>query len=501
MNADVVIVGAGPVGLMLACELRLAGVDVLVVERRETGTQGESRAPGINARTLEILSQRGLGTRFRDIGRIMNAVVFSGMPVLPGVVDPEWPDGLIIAQSKTESILAERAVESGARLCWSTELLHLTQNAQGVELTVQTDGKVSTIRAQYVVGCDGGHSVVRRLSHIKFPGEDPQSHWLVADVKLDEPPADGTPFGRNERIGSFQVSRVEPDWYRISLMTVQLPVDRTAPVTLEELRQAMLEGIGTDYGLTEARWMSRFTDGFRQAEHYRNGRVFIAGDAAHIHSPIGGQGLNLGIQDAVNLGWKLAAVLNYGASPELLDSYESERQPAGCDAINLARGQTLLIKPGRQAEALRATIERLIAIPEVVQELAGEQSGLALQYAWGKNQHPLLGRRMPDMCVLLEGQRTKLYELMKDGRPLWIQFGSNISLDAPASWQDWVKTVRVESLPGEEGFNWRFPVYGSVPAIRAVLIRPDGYVAGISDVNVTDMETMQPASEILTYLG
>lgn len=477
---QVIIVGAGPAGLMLACELRLNGVEVVIIERRARGTIGESRAPGINARTMEIFSQRGLAEQFRAKGRALSAVLFSGLPMDPEAIDPGWPGALILPQHETERILAERAKELGVAIRWSTELVHLTQDHTGVELFVQTAGKVTTLRAQYVAGCDGGHSVVRRACGTRFDGDDPLSHWLVADVQLDSPPSESNSFGRNMRVGTYQVSRIEGDWYRVSLMKVVAPTDRNGPVTHEELRQAMIEGLGTDYGLREARWMSRFSDGFRQVEQYRYGRVFFVGDAAHTHAPIGGQGLNLGIQDALNLGWKLAAVIRHHSSEDLLNSYHAERHPIAEAVLQLARAQTVLIKPGRQTDALRDVVSKMLAAPETTRYLAGMLSGLALHYSWGEGLHPLVGRRMPNMQISTDRDALDIFSLMISGRPLLLQFSPKAHTSIPERFVSWVDCIDIRPSKGKEFFNWDLPVFGTVPAIDSAFVRPDGYVAWVS---------------------
>lgn len=479
LDEQVVVVGAGPTGLMLACELKLAGADVTVIEKRPSGT-GESRAPGINARTMEIFELRGLAAQFRGAGRALPAVLFSGIPMAPKKHSPGWPDALILPQHETERILRLRAAELGVTIHWSSELVHLIQDRQGVGLSIEADGQQHDLRAQYVVGCDGGHSSVRRACGARFDGDDALSHWLVADVKLAAPPGEGQAFGRNTRVGTYQVSQVEPGWFRVSLMTVAAPQDRNSPVTLEELRQAMLAGLGTDHGLQSARWMSRFTDGFRQAENYRHGRVFLAGDAAHTHAPIGGQGLNLGIQDALNLGWKLAAVLTRGVDDTLLDTYQRERHPVAQAALQMTKAQTALIKPGKQIDALREVVAKMLAVPEVGLDLAGTLSGLSLQYPWGMGQHPLLGRRMPNLMLTTAGEQRDVYSFMHQARPLLLNFGGGGQAAVPARWRTLVDGVDAQVHLGDHPSIWQLPATGAVPALSAALVRPDGYIAWVS---------------------
>lgn len=478
-SSQVIVVGAGPTGLMLAAELSLGGADVTVIEQRSTGTFGESRAPGINARTMEIFGQRNLAQRFLERGRQLPAVLFSGLPMMPKEVDPDWPDALILPQSETERILGERVEELGVPIRWSTELLHLAQDTFGVDLIVDDGGEARALRAQYVVGCDGGHSAVRRICGLAFPGDDPVSHWIVADVQLGNPPNERESFGRNTRIGTYQVSRAEPDWYRVSLMKLAAPNDRNAPVTLDELRQAMLEGLGTDYGLLKARWMSRFADGCRQVDQYRHGRVFLAGDAAHTHSPIGGQGLNLGIQDAVNLGWKLGAVVAGASAEPLLDTYHQERHPVAERVLELARAQTALIKPGHQIDALRNVVGMWLDIPEVMRGMAGTLSGLALRYPWGADLHPLVGRRMPNLSLLTDHGKQDTFTLMHSARPLLLSFNQTKGTVVPDRWISAVDYFEVSPDVDGNSLNWHLPVLGSIPALAAAFVRPDGYVAWV----------------------
>lgn len=480
-TSEVIVAGAGPTGLMLACELKLMGVDVVVIEKRPAGT-GESRAPGINARTLEVLDQRGLAKQFRERGKPLPGVLFSGMLMSPSQIDPGWPDALILPQHETEKLLIERATELGVKIHRSVELIHLVQDADGVNLVVLDRDQINNMSARYVVGCDGGHSAVRSACKAKFVGDDPLSHWVVADVQLDTPPDAKSAFGRNLRVGTYQVSRVEPDWYRVSVMKMTPPVDRSAPVTIDELRQAMFDGIGTDYGLRASRWMSRFTDGFRQAERYRIGRVFLAGDAAHTHAPIGGQGLNLGIQDAVNLGWKLAAVISHGSSTALLDTYHEERHSVAKAMMQMTKAQTALIKPGVQMEALRQAVARMIAVPEVAIDLSGQLSGLSLRYSWGEGHHPIVGRRMPNLPLIADGKGKDLFSLLHAGQSLLLNFLQSQKFSLPECWAKQLVCADVQFRAISDDQNWRLPVLGTVPALAAAFVRPDGYVAWVSAV-------------------
>ncbi len=462
------MVGAGPTGLMLACELKLAGVDVMVLEKRPAGTVGESRAPGINARTLESFAQRGLLERFLERGRLQPAVLFGAIPMFPARFDPRWPSGLILAQYETERILTGWATELDVPIRFSTSVVGLRHDDTGVDVLADGDSGWETMRGEFLVGCDGGRSVVRSLSAIPFTGQDPVSHWLVADARLDRPP--DSPFGRSRRVGTFQISRTEPWWFRITVMRVTPPVDRSVPVSLQELRGVMLEGLGDDYGLREARWMSRFSDGFRQAGQYRKGRVLLAGDAAHTHSPVGGQGLNLGIQDAVNLGWKLAAAL-HGAPDRLLDSYHRERYPVAQAVMQLTKAQTSLMKPGTQTDALREVLVELLAMREVTERLCAALSGLAIRYSLG-DEHPLLGCRMPNLALQTPGGDTDVYHFLRQARPVLLNLGAQGLTSALAPWERQVEYVEATTVLSTE--DWR------LPPVDAIFVRPDGYVAWVN---------------------
>ncbi len=496
----VIITGAGPTGLMLACELRLRGVSVALFERRAQGTTGASRAPGIHARTMEILAMRGLATRFKDAGTPLPFVLFSGLQMHPQSLDPGWPDGLILPQHQTERFLLERALALGVSIHWSTELLYFKQDEDQVSVFVQQQGSVKAFSAAYLAGCDGGNSVVRKLCGETFSGDDPLSHWLVADVQLDTPPSAETAFGRNLRIGTYQVTGIEGDWYRVSLLTLGQPRDRYAPVTLDELRQAMIEGIGTDFGLRAARWLSRFGDSFRQVNQYRYQRVFLLGDAAHTHSPIGGQGLNLGIQDAFNLGWKLALVTQGHAPDSLLDTFNTERHEAGAAVLQIARAQTALIKPGSQIEALRELIADIIQVPEVTLRLSRLFSGLGFRYSWAAGQHPLMGQRVPDFGLIVPDGVKSLYEHMQNGRPVLLHFGAADQPVLPASYAARIDQFEAVLPADEDVLTWQLPVTGAVPACTHVLIRPDGVVAWAQSKAAPDAPDQLYAA-LQTWLG
>ncbi|SEH29686.1 2-polyprenyl-6-methoxyphenol hydroxylase [Chryseobacterium culicis] len=487
---DVIVVGAGPTGLMLASELKLQGASVAVIERRAHGTSSESRAPGINARTMEILGMRGLAEDFKALGKPLEAVLFSGLMMMPKKWDDLWPDALILPQHQTEKLLREYAEKLGVIFHWSTELIDFYQDENEVKVHVKKDNEVQQLNALYLAGCDGGRSKVREICGASFTGEDPQSHWIVADVELKNPPAENQRFGRNSRIGTYQVSSVEEGWFRVSLMKIQPPLDQRAKVTLEELRQAMLEGIGTDFGLVSARWMSRFTDSFRQVSQYRFQRILLLGDAAHTHSPIGGQGLNLGIQDAVNLGWKLAWSAKGLADEKLLDTFNEERHPVGALVLKMAKAQTALIKPNPQIEALRSVVGDLLISPESTLKISRILSGLGIQYSFGAGLHPLVGQRMPDVELVVNGIPTSLYALMHSGKGIVLNLNDDISFSVPEIYKKQVETIRAVSHISTINNQWKLSAVGEVPVVSQLLIRPDGFVAWTNADETTGPENI-----------
>ncbi|MGW0702202.1 FAD-dependent monooxygenase [Streptomyces sp. NPDC002867] len=471
--ADVIIAGAGPTGLMLACELRLAGVDVLVLERLAERS-GESRAGGLHARSVELLDQRGIADRFLAAGRTGPLAHFSFIPLDIANLPTRHPYALALHQSRVEQLLEERAHELGVRLRRSAEVVGLRQGGTGVEVRIAGAGGTELLRADYLVGCDGGRSAVRRLAGIGYPGTPATVTALLGDVVLADPPAGIVfgPEGRREH-GSFMIFDSDvPGTHRVITMEFDKVTSRDTPVTLETLRQACLRIAGTDFGMHSPHWLSSFSDAARQADRYREGRVLLAGDAAHIHFPSSGQGMNLGLQDAVNLGWKLAAVVRGQAPQELLDSYHAERHPATERMLVSTRAQTALWRPDAQTEALREVFGSLVRFEDANRYLGGACTQLDVHYAVDDG-HPALGRRMPDLDVKTPSGQTRVFELMHAGRPVLLDLtgrpGLRTALDG---WTDRVDLVEAE-CPDE---RWTYPVIGDVPAPRAVLIRPDGHV-------------------------
>jgi 2-polyprenyl-6-methoxyphenol hydroxylase-like FAD-dependent oxidoreductase len=434
MTQSVVIAGGGPTGLMLACELRLAGVDVLVLERLAEPS-GESRAGGLHARTLEVLDQRGMLEPFLAEGRELQAGHFAGLWLDFRDFPTRYPYLLMILQRRVERLLEARARELGVRIRRETEVATIEQHAGGVRIN-------GTIEAEYVVGCDGGRSTVRRLAGIDFPGTAATMTAILGDVELTDPP-DGPVFQQRRAGGNYSVLDFEPGWYRVTTNEFGVVADRDSPITADELRSALRRIAGTDFGLHSPRWISRYNDAARQAACYRHGRVLLAGDAAHIHYPAGGQGLNTGVQDAVNLGWKLAAVLQGRAADALLDTYHDERHPVGARVLQNTRAQTALTRPDPQTGALRETMADLIAMPEVNRRLGLMVSGLDIRYDLGDGAgHRAEDRDLPD--------GTRLYRHLHHGRPL---------------------------LLGEVGAAGVENVDGTA---EPMLIRPDGHVAWVA---------------------
>lgn len=465
MDTDVVIAGGGPTGLMLACELRLAGVEVTVVERVvQRGT--ESRAGGLHSRTMEVLDQRGLADQVLAVPetRSMPNSHFAGLWMDVSDFPTRFPGQVLLLQHRVERILAERAEATGVRLCRGVEVTGLTTHKEAVEVSTR-DGSV--VRARYLVGCDGGRGLVRELAGIAFPGTAATMTGTLGDVELDDPPVEWI-FLRRVEQGDYSVLPLEPGWYRVMVSDHHRVAPRDESVTLESLRADVIRMAGTDFGMRSPRWLSRFTDTARLAERYRVGRVLLAGDAAHIHLPAGGQGLNVGIQDAVNLGWKLGAVVRGRAPESLLDTYELERRPVAAAVLRNTRAQTALLRPGPHTDALREMFGGLLADDQTREGIGCLINGLDIRYPVDDGDDPLLGRRMPDVDLETDNGTTRVAELLRTGRPLFLDLGAGLStIDHRVD----VVSAKVTDT------EWCLPVVGSVPVPEAVLIRPDGHIA------------------------
>jgi 3-(3-hydroxy-phenyl)propionate hydroxylase len=469
----VVIAGGGPTGLMLAGELALAGVDVVIVERRTSQAVDGSRAGGLHSRTIEVLDQRGIAERFLGAGQVHPAVRFAGTALDISDFPTRHNYVLALWQSHFEPILADWVGELGVPILRERQVVGFAQDDTGVD--VELSGG-SSLRAGYLVGCDGGRSVVRKAAGIDFAGLDPSTSWMIAQVEMDEEPEIGM---RPEGGGIGPVNRVDGGGpYGVVLKEQQ--VDHTGEPTLPDLREALAVAYGTDFGAHDASWISRFTDMSRQAASYRQGRVLLAGDAAHVHPPQGGQGLNTGVQDAVNLGWKLAQVVNTTSPESLLDTYHAERHPVGARVLHNTMAQVALSSPGDRHQALRDIMVELLSMDEPRKRFAGMISSLDIHYDLGEG-HPLLGRRMPDLDVQTADGPTRVFTLLHDARPVLLNFGGPDGFDM-SPWAN-----RVRSVDARHDGVWELPVLGEIPAPPAVLIRPDGHVAWAGDLKDTEL--------------
>jgi 3-(3-hydroxy-phenyl)propionate hydroxylase len=463
----VVIAGGGPTGLMLAAELALAGIDVAVVERRASQDLAGSRAGGLHSRTIEVLDQRGIADRFLSQGTVAQVAGFAWIPLDISDFPTRHNYGLGLWQNRIEQILAGWVGELGVPIYRSRDVTGFVQDDTGVDVEVSGG---QSLRAEYLVGCDGGRSLIRKAAGIEFSGWDPTISCLIAEVEVAEEPEWGL---RRDDKGIHALGKQE-DGEPVRVMVTEQHVGQTSEPTLRDLSEALIAVYGNDYGIHSPTSISRFTDMTRQAASYRDRRVLLAGDAAHIHSPTGGQGLNTGVQDAVNLGWKLAQVVN-GTSPEsLLDTYHAERHPVAARVLQNTMAQTVLLGSGERIDALRDTMSELLSMDEPRKRFAAMMSGLDIHYDLGEG-HPLLGRRMSDLDLVTEGGPLRVFTLLHDARPVLLNLGEPGAFDI-TPWADRVRLIDAEYV-GE----WELPVFGAVTAPTAVLIRPDGYVAWVGE--------------------
>jgi 3-(3-hydroxy-phenyl)propionate hydroxylase len=463
----VAIAGGGPTGMMLAGELALAGVDVAVLERRPGQELIGSRAGGLHSRAIEILDQRGIAERFLAEGQAVQTTRFGDAVLDIGDFPSRHPHGLGLWQNHIERIMAEWIGELGVSVRYGHEVVGLAQDDAGVGVELAGD---RSLRAQYLVGCDGGCSRIRKAAGIDFPGWEATTSTLIAEVEMAAEPDYGI---RHSDVGISGLNRME-DGGPVRVVVTERELGTGDEPTMDELSEALVTVYGTDYGLHSPTWISRFTDATRQAAAYRKGRVLLAGDSAHIHSPAGGQGLQNGMQDAVNLGWKLAQVVNRTSPDSLLDTYQAERHPATARALQLTMAQTVLQRSEARIGALRETISELTEMEEPRKHLGGLLSGLGIRHDLGEG-HPLLGRRMPDLDLLTADGPLRVYSLLHRARPALVNLGEPGAIDIEP-WAD-----RVQLVEAEYAGPWELPVLGAVPAPTTVLIRPDGHVAWVGD--------------------
>jgi 2-polyprenyl-6-methoxyphenol hydroxylase-like FAD-dependent oxidoreductase len=475
----VVIAGGGPTGLMLAGELALAGVDVVVVERRSSQELPGSRAGGLHARTIEVLDQRGIADRFLAEGQVAQVAGFARVPLDISDFPTRHNYGLGLWQNHIERILAGWVRELNVPIHYGVEATGFAQDDSGVDVTLSDD---RSLRSRFLVGCDGGRSVVRKAAGIEFPGWDPTTSSLIAQVEMAEEPELGI---RHDATGMHALGKVEYEIRdgevvydkggTVGVMLTEQHVGSTSEPTLQDLSEGLSAVYGTDYGIHSPTFISRFTDMTRQAAAYREGRVLLAGDAAHVHSPVGGQGLNTGVQDAVNLGWKLAQVVKQTSPDSLLDTYHAERHPVAARVLRNTMAQVALLRADHRIEALRETVSELLSMDEPRKRFAAMMSGLDIHYDLGEG-HPLLGRRMPDLELVAANGSLRVFTLLHDARPVLLNLGQPGGFDI-TPWAD-----RVQLLDATYVGAWELPVLGAVTAPEAVLIRPDGYVAWVGDV-------------------
>ena len=475
----VVVAGAGPTGLMLAGELALAGVDVVVVERRASPQLDGSRSRGLHSRTIEVLDQRGIADRFLAEGQPVQVQRFAGIALDISDFPTRHNYGLALAQSHFERILGGWVDELGVPIHRECAVTGLMQHDTGVTIEL-SDGQ--PLRAGYLVGCDGGRSTVRKAAGIEFPGWNPSVSSLLAEVEVRDEPMWGI---HRDEYGQHAMARTD-DGKRVGVLVSEPYSGQTGEPTLEDLSRSLIAVWGTDYGVHNPSWISRFTDMTRQAASYRKGRVLLAGDAAHVHYPIGGQGLGIGVQDAVNLGWKLAQVVT-GTSPDgLLDTYHSERHPVAARVLKNTMAQTALARSNERIEALRDILAEVLSMDEPRKRSAAEISGLDVRYDFGEG-HPLLGRRMPDLDVHTQSGPTRVFTLLHAAKPVLLNLGGPGGFDT----SPWSR--RVQFVDARYEGVWELPVIGVVQAPTAVLIRPDGYVAwvgaGSTDVGLGEAVT------------
>ncbi|MFC5749306.1 FAD-dependent monooxygenase [Actinomadura rugatobispora] len=476
MDASVIVIGAGPAGLMLAGELRLAGVDVIVLDRLGERT-GQSRAIGFTIRTMEVFDQRGLLPRFGEI-QTSFAGHFGGLPLDLGLLGSAHGAARNIPQTVTEAVLESWARQLGADVRRGWECTGFVEDAAGVTVT-SLDGRA--LRCRYLVGCDGGHSTVRRTGGFDFPGTPATIELFLADIRGVE--LEPRLAGAGTDTGMAMVAPLPGGVRRIIVGERGTPPQRrTGPPEFSEVADVWKRVVGSDISMAEPVWVSAFGDAARLVAQYRRGRVLLAGDAAHVHLPAGGQGMNTGIQDAVNLGWKLAAVVRGRAPETLLDTYHDERHEVGRALLSNTRAQSTVLLGGEEAEPLRDVLGDLLASTDAQRMLAARVSGLDITYDVGGGRHPLLGARIPPLRLEHAGRSTDAGELLRTGRGVLLDLAGNRILRRRA--RDWADRVDiVTATPRADGTS------GALEDTTALLLRPDGHVAWAAPGTDDDLRT------------
>jgi 2-polyprenyl-6-methoxyphenol hydroxylase-like FAD-dependent oxidoreductase len=475
-KCDVAIVGGGPTGMMLGAELRLAGVDAVILERRSDHELDGSRAGGLHSRAIELLDQRGAADRFLAEGQPVQIAWLGEAKLDMSDFPTRHPYGLALVQKHIERIMAGWIAELGVRVRYDSEVTGFAQDEAGVEIELADGGRV---HASYLVGCDGGRSRIRKGAGIDFPGAEATMSTLVAEAQMVDPEL-GIHRGP---LGVGGIGPMEGEEF-LKIVVPEARLETGDNPSLNDLRDALFTMYGSDFKVHSPTWISRFTDATRQAASYREGRVLLAGDAAHIHSPMGGQGIPNGMADAVNLGWKLAQVVK-GVSPEsLLDTYQEERHPAAAASLAYTMALNALSRVDPRTEALRDTIAEVSAMDEPRRHLGALASGLGVRYDLGEG-HPLLGRRVPDLDLVTADGPTTVYALLHEARPVLLNLGEAGAIDI-GGWADRVQLVDARC----EG-PWELPAIGVVDSPTAVLVRPDGHVAWVgagegADAGLTD---------------
>ncbi|MCD9592612.1 monooxygenase [Streptomyces sp. 8ZJF_21] len=502
MHADVIVVGAGPTGLMLACELALAGVRTRIIERR-TEPQRDSRALTLHPRSVELMDLRGLAPRFLALGRTVPGWHFAGLDTRLdfAALDSRHGYTLFLPQARTEFLLQERALELGVEITRGYESTGLRQDADGVEVQLRgPGGRGETLHARYAVGCDGGRSGVREAAGIAFPGADETLTGVLGDFAVVD--ADPTALDRARARGVL-VAPLDGGLTRLVYLDPErMRTPSGVPVSLEEFRTSLTRICGSDLGVAESRWLSRFGNATRLADGYRRGRVLLAGDAAHIHFPAAGQGLNTGLQDAMNLGWKLAAEINGWAPPGLLDGYDAERRPVGRAVTENTEVQTLLAeltlvpRYSRPTAALRGLLDELLGMPEVNRRIAGQVSALDTSYSAGGAHaaDPLVGRRMPDIELIdASSAATRAYELFSRGHFVLLGLAGDAGL-GPTVGAGWDSRVTAVTVARHDG-------HPELDGVTEVLVRPDGHIAWATRTTEPDARRAERATALAAWAG